>query len=229
MFTKKQNGCNPQDKGLREKEPQADVDKLSIPARKISEAEIGEKAIESVMVARGEYQSKNILRGVNQFNQGQSSNAGMMTVGQQVEVDGKIEEFVSLEILGSFVGELSGEKLIVSRLGNVDAKVTVETLVVEGHLKGEVQVTNRAIIRSTGKFDGQLNFGSIEVEEGGEITGHLKVWTSQFPMPEEDAIDTSGNLSRISTESSDDSSNHDAAQVFRNFPKPEAKAGGLEG
>ena len=229
MFTKRKNKDNFMHQDLKKKEAQRENNKPSSPDPRVSETEIRKRAIETVMASRGQYQTTNFFREVGQSDSAKCSNAGMMTIGQQVEVNGKIEEFDGLEILGSFVGELSGERLTIGKLGNVDAKVSVETLVVEGHLKGEVQVSSRAIIRSTGKFGGQLEFGSIEVEGGGEITGHLKVRTIQSPIQEEDAIELPGKLSRISAESGDSSSEQGAAQIFKNFPKPETKVGGLEG
>lgn len=217
MFTKKNSGSDDRTEKSEVPDPENGRADIAIPDPVKKDEEIGRRAVDSVMATRGLNQRSNFLSQVNQDSPGLSTDTGSMTVGEQVHVNGEIKDFANLEILGSFSGDLSGAGLTVGSSGDVDGNVEVETLTVIGQLHGEIKVSGHVVIRSTGRFEGQLSYGSIEVENGCQISGRLLSIAPPDSEASENSkkpIVVSPNHERRQDETGDDV---DVETVFENF------------
>jgi cytoskeletal protein CcmA (bactofilin family) len=81
-----------------------------------------------------------------------------------------------VRIDGSFEGSISTPgKVFVSREGKVKAEVKAGTLVVEGSLEGNAIVKERAELRATCRYTGDLKTSKLQVLEGATFHGRCEV------------------------------------------------------
>jgi len=136
-----------------------------------------------------------------------SSASGSMTVGPGVQMEGAIRHFENLLILGSSEGELEGENLIIGEGGWLKGKATIRNMEVVGNFQGIADVTGHVLLRSTGTIEGTITYASIEIENGGQISGEIR------PAKESKATDNTGEHSNTSDEVS-------LVDIPLQFPEP---------
>lgn len=102
-----------------------------------------------------------------------SSASGNMTVGPGVRMEGAIRHFENLMILGSSEGELEGENLTIGEGGRLKGTATIRNMEVVGHFQGTAEVAGHVLLRSTGSVGGTISYATIEIENGGQISGEM--------------------------------------------------------
>ena len=102
-----------------------------------------------------------------------SSASGNMTVGPGVQMEGAIRHFENLMILGSSEGELEGENLTIGEGGRLKGTATIRNMEVVGHFEGTAEVAGHILLRSTGSVEGTISYATIEIENGGQISGEM--------------------------------------------------------
>ena len=102
-----------------------------------------------------------------------------LTVGHGISLSGEITACDRLVVEGSVQVTLNQTKAIeISETGKfTNGKAEVDDAEISGVDKAELTVRNRLLIRSTGRVDGTVRFGEIEVERGGQITGSVAMLT----------------------------------------------------
>ncbi len=103
-----------------------------------------------------------------------SSASGNMTVGPGVRMEGAIRHFENLMILGSSEGELEGENLTIGEGGWLKGTATIRNMEVVGHFQGTADVAGHVLLRSSGSVEGTISYASIEIENGGQISGEMR-------------------------------------------------------
>ena len=97
-----------------------------------------------------------------------------MTVGKDVEMSGEIKSCDLLVVEGTVDANLqNGREIQVARGGWFSGLVEVEDADISGEFSGKLVVRKRLIVRTGGKVDGEIFYGEIEVEPGGEVSGRL--------------------------------------------------------
>ena len=77
---------------------------------------------------------------------------------------------------GAFDANLqNGREIQIARSGRFSGLVEVEDTDISGEFSGKLVVRRRLTVRTGGKIDGEIFYGEIEVEPGGEILGSLAV------------------------------------------------------
>jgi len=97
-------------------------------------------------------------------------------LGKETVFEGKMTFQGVFRLDGKFQGEIfESGTLIVGETALVKGKVEVQTIVILGHLEGDVYARARAEIHSTGKLYGTLFTPVLTVNEGGIFEGHCKM------------------------------------------------------
>lgn len=97
-------------------------------------------------------------------------------LGAGTEFDGKLSFKGTVRIDGKFSGEIKAEgTLIVGEEANLNAEVFVNTLVLKGHMSGNVTATNAVELVKTGKLHGNITTPSLSVEKGAVFQGQSKM------------------------------------------------------
>ena len=86
---------------------------------------------------------------------------------------GNIETEGTLIVHGSVKGIIKCGTLEILQEGNVDAQVEAENVSVAGKFQGEMLCSGRLNILSTGTVIGEIAYGRLSIESGGQLAGNL--------------------------------------------------------
>lgn len=98
---------------------------------------------------------------------------GCLTIGEGVRVVGHLSVPGLAIINGVLEGELQADELLVGPKGALTGKVKVRTADVHGSTHDMLTATEFLCVRSTGRINGNANYGEIEIEKGGVIQGAI--------------------------------------------------------
>jgi len=97
-------------------------------------------------------------------------------LGKETVFEGKMTFEGVFRLDGKFEGEIfESGTLIVGETAVVKGKIGVNTLIINGHVEGEVYAQGRVEIHSTGKLLGNLSAPIITIAEGGILEGNCKM------------------------------------------------------
>lgn len=95
-------------------------------------------------------------------------------VAREAQFEGALELAAGAHIEGSFRGTLTAQgELSIGPDGAVEGRLTAKSLVIAGHVQGTVVVHETLRVLATGKIEGHVYYGSLEVAHGGAVTGQL--------------------------------------------------------
>ena len=99
-----------------------------------------------------------------------------LIVGREISLAGEITACDSLVVEGSVEATLKNSQHIeITDTGFFKGDVTIDEAEVAGRFEGSLQVRGRLLVKSTGRISGDVSFGRLEVELGGEIEGKIAV------------------------------------------------------
>jgi len=95
-------------------------------------------------------------------------------VAREAQFEGALELAAGAHIEGSFRGTLTAQgELSIGPDGSVEGRLSAKSLVIAGHVQGTIVVHETLRVLATGKIEGQVYYGSLEVAHGGAVTGQL--------------------------------------------------------
>ncbi|MFK7895861.1 MAG: polymer-forming cytoskeletal protein [Myxococcota bacterium] len=99
----------------------------------------------------------------------------MATLGQSIVFKGELSGDEDLEIEGQVQGDvhLANHQVTVGANGRLTAEVTAKTIVIIGHVKGNLTATERIEIQATGVVEGDLKTPRLNVSEGAVLDGAI--------------------------------------------------------
>jgi cytoskeletal protein CcmA (bactofilin family) len=108
---------------------------------------------------------------------GSSSSGGLTAfIDQGSEFEGKLSFKDTVRIDGRFRGEISSENtLIVGESGEIEATIRSKTVAVSGSVTGDIVATTKVVLHKTARVDGNIETGSLVVEDGAQLQGHIKM------------------------------------------------------
>ena len=96
-----------------------------------------------------------------------------LMIGDGVSITGSIKAKDEVTIQGTVEGDIECLTLNVSKTGNIKGKIKSDTLIVEGKVDGEININDIINIKSDGIVSGKINYGSIQISEGGKLIGEI--------------------------------------------------------
>ena len=85
----------------------------------------------------------------------------------------------TVRIDGRFRGEISSENtLIVGETGEIEASIRSKTVAVSGSVTGDIIAATKVVLHKTARVFGNIQTGSLVVEDGAEIDGSIKMGKS---------------------------------------------------
>jgi cytoskeletal protein CcmA (bactofilin family) len=109
------------------------------------------------------------------------------TIGEHTTVDGIFRSENSIRIRGTVQGEIESQRsILVEEEANVTAKVTAAAVTVAGQVNGQIYCSGRVELRPSGRVMGEINAGTLIMQEGAFFEGNLKMGNSasQISTPE---------------------------------------------
>ena len=99
----------------------------------------------------------------------------MATLGQSIVFKGELSGDEDLEIEGQVQGDvhLANHQVTVGANGRLTAEVSAKTIVVIGHVTGNLTATERIEVQATGVVEGNLKAPRLNVSEGAVLDGSI--------------------------------------------------------
>lgn len=98
-----------------------------------------------------------------------------LMVGREIMLSGQITSCDRLIVEGRVEATLSDSKAIeIAESGYFKGSAEIDSADIAGSFEGNLTVRERITIRSTGRVTGQIRYGQIEIEAGGEIGGDIQ-------------------------------------------------------
>lgn len=114
-----------------------------------------------------ENRNKMFQKDTNQIN-------GLLDKGCNFE--GKLTFDGIVQINGDFRGEIfSDGTLVVGHDANINAKILVDTLIVDGNVEGGIEAKSKIELHRTGVLVANVNTQSLVIEEGGIFQGSCEM------------------------------------------------------
>jgi len=77
-------------------------------------------------------------------------------------------------------------QIIVAQGGVIIGKAEVVQAEIAGRFEGTLHVSGKLTIRRTGVFNGQVTYGQLEIEPGGELRGRVDVDGNNGTAPQQE-------------------------------------------
>ncbi len=103
-----------------------------------------------------------------------NNQAGCLTVGEGVILQGTFVVPDSASISGNIEGEITARELILTSTAVIRGKVTADVIDLRGEIYDTLVARKSLFIRSTGKVVGVVQYAEIEIEKGGELQGTMQ-------------------------------------------------------
>ena len=98
-----------------------------------------------------------------------------LIVGRNIRLKGEIADCDTLVVEGHVEASMRSRIIEIAEGGVFVGKVEIDSAHVRGRFEGELTARERLTIHSTGKVSGNIRYGQIAIEAGGEISGDTAV------------------------------------------------------
>ncbi len=112
-----------------------------------------------------------------------------LVVGARIHLRGQVTKCDALIVEGHMEGSANSRMVQVAKGGAFLGEAEVETAEISGNFEGQLTVSNKLIIRSTGEVSGKIRYLGIQIESGGKISGEVEVTPDKKPAPPSDNSD----------------------------------------
>ena len=101
----------------------------------------------------------------------------MANIGKSIQIKGDLTGNEDLVIEGKVEGriDLPNNQLTIGGEGEVKADLQAKSVVVVGHVTGNVQATERIEVQATGIVDGDVKAPRLIVQEGAVLNGSVEM------------------------------------------------------
>ena len=98
-----------------------------------------------------------------------------LIVGREISLNGQITACDRLVVEGKVEASLSDSRFIeISETGTFKGNADIEEAEIRGRFEGKLSVTGRLLVSGTGRVVGEIRYGQIEIELGGQISGTVQ-------------------------------------------------------
>ncbi len=94
----------------------------------------------------------------------------VLLINEDTILKGEITNGGRIEICGYVEGTIVGDNLIVRPGGRCYGTIDVQSAEIYGTLQGEISVRQLMSVRSTGSVSGNVQYGRLAMEFGGDLT-----------------------------------------------------------
>lgn len=98
--------------------------------------------------------------------------------GEGVTLKGFISAPDKVVIHGTVEGDVDARELLVGTTGTIKGNVRVDQANIQGKILENVEARVCLSLRKTGRVEGSVSYGEIEIEKGGILSGTMRTLTS---------------------------------------------------
>jgi cytoskeletal protein CcmA (bactofilin family) len=103
-----------------------------------------------------------------------SDNRGVLIIGEGAVLKGEVKSGKRVEIWGYVEGGVQASDVVVQEGGKLFGDVRSDRAEIRGTVQGDVRVQQLIAIKKTGVASGRIKYGRLSMEEGGELTAHVR-------------------------------------------------------
>jgi cytoskeletal protein CcmA (bactofilin family) len=97
-----------------------------------------------------------------------------LTVGPDIKLKGaEITDCDTLVVEGRVEASMDSRVIQIAESGVFVGRVGIDTAEIRGRFEGELTAHKQLVIRASGRVSGTIRYGSISIEEGGELSGDV--------------------------------------------------------
>lgn len=97
-----------------------------------------------------------------------------LIVGPNIRLTGsEITDCDTVIVEGRVEATVDGRVMQIAETGVFTGTVAIDMAEIRGHFQGELTVRKRLTVCGTGKVSGHIRYGTLVVEEGGELSGDV--------------------------------------------------------
>src|SRR5215469_3177421 len=112
-----------------------------------------------------------------------------LVVGRGIVFSGEITSCDCLVVEGTVKANIAGcHDIDIAEGGLFTGSASVESAEIRGRFEGTLNVSGRLLVRASGRVAAEVRYHQIEIERGGEISGHIQAQAAgtaaaQTPTP----------------------------------------------
>jgi cytoskeletal protein CcmA (bactofilin family) len=113
-----------------------------------------------------------------------------LIVGPDIKLRGvEITDCDTLVVEGRVEASMDSRVIEISEKGVFSGTVIIDVAEIRGRFEGELTARKQLVIHASGKVSGRIRYGTIRIEEGGEVSGEISTLatssstTSASPSP----------------------------------------------
>lgn len=115
---------------------------------------------------------------------GNVSEGKKLLVGRDIVLSGEITTCDQLVVEGRVEATLTDSRVIeIRETGYFKGTAEIDDAEIRGVFEGDLIVRSRLLIRATGKVTGQIRYGMLEVECGGQLSGDIQIIAATAAQP----------------------------------------------
>lgn len=103
-----------------------------------------------------------------------TANQGYMLIDADTTVTATIRKCRRLEIFGYLQGDVIADEIVVQPGGQLYGTVRAASADIGGTVQGDITVRNLIAIRATGSVAGNVQYGRLALETGGELAAEVR-------------------------------------------------------
>jgi cytoskeletal protein CcmA (bactofilin family) len=101
-----------------------------------------------------------------------------LIVGPDIKLRGvEITDCDTLVVEGRVEASMDSRVIQIAETGVFSGTVSIDVAEIRGRFEGELTARKQLVIYATGRVTGQIRYGKIRIEEGGELTGDVSTLT----------------------------------------------------
>lgn len=98
----------------------------------------------------------------------------VLIIREDTYLKGEIRNAGRIEVYGYLEGDVAGDLVIVHPGGRCFGRLKVDTADIRGALQGDIIVRQLITIRGTGEVVGNVKYGKLAMELGGQLTAEMR-------------------------------------------------------
>ena len=113
-----------------------------------------------------------------------------LTVGPDIKLKGaEITDCDTLVVEGRVEASMDSRVIQIAESGVFVGRVGIDVAQIRGHFEGELTAHKQLVIYASGRVSGTIRYGTISIEEGGELSGDVAAIASTESMATGTAAD----------------------------------------
>jgi len=105
--------------------------------------------------------------------------AARLIVGPHIKLKGlEITDCDTLLVEGSVEATMKSRVIEIADIGAFKGEAEIDTADIRGRFEGKLTVRHKLVIYATGRVTGTVRYGSLVIEEGGQLCGEVQVATA---------------------------------------------------